>query len=167
MVSPPNSVPALVDSIESSYKMLAQNYHLSLSFVEGSKEASGVALKIRNSELMDSRKADVERWKTIEKNTFEVEERILAVEAGRDAGFLLNIDYEESTEILSDEEQRAKWDWDLSHGLIDEADILMQQDPDKYPERQDALDYLAERSTVVEETEEATSPLLAALTTPV
>ena len=167
MISPPNSVPALVDSIESSYKMLAQNYHLSISFVDGTSAESGVALRLRNQELMDSRRSDVERWKTIEKNTFEVESRILAVEAGRDAGFLLNIDYEESTEILSDQEQREKWDWELSHGLIDEADILIQQDPEKYPERQDALDYLAERSTVVEETEEATSPLLAALTTPV
>ena len=96
-----------------------------------------------------------------------MEERIIAVEQGRDAGFLLGIDYEESTEILSEEEQRAKWDWELANGLIDKADILMQQDPDKYPERQDALDYLAERSGV-EETEPAeASPLLQALTTPV
>ena len=42
----------------------------------------------------------------------------------------------------------------------------MQIDPDRYPERQDALDYLAERSGV-EETETPTSPLLDALTTPV
>jgi len=167
MVSPPNSVPALTASIESSYKMLAQNYHLSLSFVEGSKEASGVALRIRNSELLDSRRSDVERWKQIEHRLFEVEERIIAVEQGRDAGFLLGIDYEESTEILSEEEQRAKWDWELANGLIDKADILMQKDPDKYPERQDALDYLAERSGVGETEETEASPLLAALTTPV
>ena len=43
----------------------------------------------------------------------------------------------------------------------------MQQDPDKYPERQDALDYLAERSGVEEVEETETSPLLAALTAPV
>ena len=55
---------------------------------------------------------------------------------------------------------------EIANGLIDTADILMQKDPDKYPERQDALDYLAERSGV-EETETETSPLLAALTTPV
>ena len=42
----------------------------------------------------------------------------------------------------------------------------MEKDADKYPERQDALDYLAERSGV-EEAKEGTSPLLAALTTPV
>ena len=166
MVSPPNSVPALTDSIKESYKMLAQNYHLSISFVDGTSAESGVALRLRNQELMDSRRSDVERWKQIEKKMFEVESIIIAIEQGKDAGFLLGIDYEESTEILSDEEQRAKWDWELSNGLIDKADILMQQDVDKYPERQDALDYLAERSGV-EEAKEGTSPLLAALTTPV
>ena len=166
MVSPPNSVPALTDSIESSYKMLAQNYHLSVSFVEGTTAESGVALRLRNQELMDSRRSDVERWKKIEEDVFAVEERIIAVEQGRDAGFLLGIDYEETTEILSDQEQRDKWDWQLANGLIDKADILMATDSDKFPERQDALDYLAERSGI-EETETPTSPLLEALTTPV
>ena len=166
MVSPPNSVPALVDSIESSYKMLAQNYHLSISFVEGSKESSGVALRLRNQELTDSRKSDVERWRTIENKLFDVESRIIAVEQGKDAGLLSNIDYEESVEVLSAQEQREKWDWELANGLIDKADILMQKDADKFPERQDALDYIAERSGV-EETETPASPLLEALTSPV
>ena len=166
MVAPPNSVPALTESIEGSYKMLAQNYHLSISFVDGTSAESGVALRLRNQELMDSRRADVTNWRTIENKLFEVESRILMIELGRDTGDLLNVDYEESTEILSDQEQREKWDWELSHGLIDKADILMEQDPDKYPERQDALDYLADRSQVEEE-REGTSPLLAALTTPV
>ena len=43
----------------------------------------------------------------------------------------------------------------------------MEQDPDKYPERQDALDYLAERSVPRETDETEASPLLAALTAPV
>ena len=167
MVAPPNSVPALTDSIKESYKMLAQNYHLSISFVEGTSAESGVALRLRNQELMDSRRSDVIRWKEIENKIFEIEERIIAVEKGQDAGFLLGIDFEETTEILSGDEQRAKWDWELANGLIDKADILMQQNPDKYPERENALDYLAKRSNVEETETEPTSPLLAALTTPV
>ena len=42
----------------------------------------------------------------------------------------------------------------------------MQMNPDGYPERQDALDYLAERKAIPE-VEEGASPLLAALTKPV
>jgi hypothetical protein len=146
--------------------MLAQNYHLSISFVDGTSAESGVALRLRNQELMDSRRSDVERWRQIEKKIFEVESRIIVVEQSKDAGFLLGIDYEESTEILSDQEQRDKWDWQLANGLIDKADILMQTDPDKFPERQDALDYLAERGGIEEAATES-SPLLEALTTPV
>ena len=62
IVSPPNAVPALDESIQSSYKMLAQNYHLPTSFVEGTTAASGVALKLRNQELTDDRISDVTRW---------------------------------------------------------------------------------------------------------
>jgi len=166
MVAPPNSVPALTDSIKESYKMLAQNYHLSVSFVEGSTAESGVALRLRNQELTDSRKSDVERFKRLEYKLFEIEERILAVELAKDAGSLLNVDFQESTEVLSNQEQRDKWDWELANGLIDTADILMQSDPDKYPERQDALDYIAERSSEAIEVSEP-SPLLDALISPV
>ena len=41
----------------------------------------------------------------------------------------------------------------------------MQMNPDGYPERKDALEYLEERTQVAEAPE--ASPLLAALTTPV
>tara|TARA_Y100000296_G_scaffold74734_1_gene93636 strand:- start:1770 stop:3107 length:1338 start_codon:yes stop_codon:yes gene_type:complete len=168
MVAPPNSVPALVESLQFSYKMLAQNYHLSISFVDGTSAESGVALRLRNQELMDSRRSDVERWRNIEKNLFEVEERILLIEEQRDAGFLLGVDYEESTEILSDQEQREKWDWEKANGLTDNAKILMEMDADKYPNRETAQAYLDELAEPVGEgTEEGTSPLLAALTTPV
>ena len=175
MVAPPNSVPALTDSIKESYKMLAQNYHLSVSFVEGSTAESGVALRLRNQELMDSRRHDVERWRQIEKKLFEIEKQVILIEVQKDAGGLDKVDFDESTEILSEQEQRAKWDWELSHKLIDTADILMQQDPDKYSDRESALLYLDERSGRKEkEKEEAekqkqeqSSPLLQALTTPV
>ena len=166
MVSPPNSVPALTDSIKESYKMLAQNYHLSVSFVEGTTAESGVALRLRNQELTDNRRSDVERWKRIEMSIFAVEERIIAVEQGRDAGFLLTIDFEETTEVLSDQEKREKWEWLFANGLADRADYLVDHDAEKFPDRDTALEYLAERSGV-EEPETETSPLLAALTTPV
>tara|TARA_Y100000310_G_scaffold19437_1_gene19067 strand:+ start:503 stop:1843 length:1341 start_codon:yes stop_codon:yes gene_type:complete len=169
MVAPPNSTPALVESLQFSYRMLAQNYHLSISFVDGTSAESGVALRLRNQELMDSRRSDVERWKMIEQNIFAVEERIIMNEVGKDAGFLYGVDYEESTEILSNHEQREEWDWQKANGLTDNVAILMQMDADKYPDEETAqeyLDKLAERSVTEEETETA-SPLLAALTSPV
>ena len=166
IVSPPNAIPALDESIQSSYKMLAQNYHLPISFVEGTSAASGVALKMRNIELTDDRKSDITRWREIEYKLFELERLMIAVEEGKDAGDLEDVDFSESVDVLSDEEQRAKWDWELSKGLIDLADIMMQKNPDLT--REEAEEILAEKkapTATKEETPEST--LLSALQKPV
>ena len=167
IVSPPNTVDALASSIEHSYKLLAQNYHLNISFVEGTTAESGVALRLRGQELQESRISDLIRWRGIEHKLFELESIILGVEAGINVGELLKVDYEERQEFLSADEQRAKWDWELSHGIIDVADVLMQKDADRFPDRETAQAYLDER--IAKPTEE-TAPqgsLLEALTTPV
>ena len=165
IVSPPNAVPALDESIQSSYKMLAQNYHLPTSFVEGTTAASGVALKLRNQELTDNRKSDVIRWRDIEYKLFDLERLIIAVEQGKDAGDLEDVDYSESIEVLNDQEQRDKWEWELSKGLIDLADILMQQNPDL--DRAEAEAELELRKKVEEVKESPESALLQALSKPV
>tara|TARA_Y100000593_G_C4122622_1_gene243454 strand:- start:15 stop:611 length:597 start_codon:yes stop_codon:yes gene_type:complete len=167
IVSPPNTVEALASSIEHSYKLLAQNYHLNISFVEGTAAQSGVAIKLRNQELTDSRISDVIRWKEIEYKLYDLESIILNVEANRSTGELLKVDYEENMEILSDDEQRAKWDWELSKGIIDVADILMQKDADRFPDRESAQAYLDERTTITQSEESPQGSLLEALTTPV
>ena len=165
IVSPPNAVPALDESIQSSYKMLAQNYHLPISFVEGTTAASGVALKLRNTELTDDRKSDVTRWREVEFKLFELERRIIAVEDGKDAGDLEDVDFCESVEVLNDQEQRDKWEWELSKGLIDLADILMQKNPDLT--REEAEAELEIRNKVEEKEEAPESALLQALQRPV
>lgn len=171
IVTPPNTVDSITSSITTAYKMLAQNYHIDISFVEGTTAQSGVALKLRNQELQDERISDVIKWREVEKEIFELEKLMIAVDMGRDAGELEMIDFEETTEILSDKEQREKWDWELSNGLIDQADILMQKDPDRFPDRETAEDYLFERSAADladddEEVEEENT-LLSQLTRPV
>ena len=171
LVSPPNTVESITSAVTTAYKMLAQNYHIDISFVEGTTAQSGVAIKLRNSELTDARVSDVIKWREIEKELFELEKLIIAVDMGKDAGDLEQVDFEESMEVLSDKEQRDKWEWELANGLIDRADILMQKDPDRFPDRDSAEDYLFERSGADladddEEVEEENS-LLAQLTRPV
>ena len=166
IVSPPNAIPALDESIQSSYKMLAQNYHLPISFVEGTSAASGVALKMRNIELTDERKSDVTRWRDIEYKLFDLERLMIAVEMGQDAGDLEDVDFSESVEVLNDQEQRDKWDWELDKGIIDLADILMQRNPDL--NREEAEEILAEKKApITEEETPIANPLLSALTKPV
>jgi len=165
VVSPPNSVPALTDSIKESYKMLAQNYHLPTSFADGTTAESGVALRLRNQELQDDKKSDIVKWNDIEHNLFDVERQVLTTELMVDAGELESVDFGETAEVLSAQEQREQWEWELSKGIIDTADILMAMDSDRFPERKDAMEYLEERKAITPEV--TTSPLLEALTTPV
>ncbi len=167
IVSPPNSIPALTEAIKDSYKILTQNYGLPTSFAEGTTAESGVALRLRNQELNDSRKSDIVRWKEIEYKLFDVEKTIILHEEGTDAGELLSVDFSESTDVMSAQEQRDKWEWELSKGLIDEADILMQMNPDGYETRQEALDYLAERGNKKLTEEESANPLQDLLIKPV
>ena len=169
IVSPPNAIPALDGSIKSSYKMLAQNYHLPVGFVEGNAQAeSGVALKMRNIELTDDRKSDIARWRDVEFKLFDLERLIIAVELGQDSGDLEDVDFSESVEVLNDQEQREKWDWELSKGIIDLADIMIQKNPDLT--RDEAEELLAEKKTTFGEPEEKETPentLLQALAKPV
>ena len=165
VTSPPNSVPALTDSIKESYKMLAQNYHLPTSFADGTTAESGVALRLRNQELQDDKKSDIVKWNDIEHKLFDVERQVLTTELMVNAGELESVDFGETADILTAQEQRDQWEWELSKGIIDVADILMKMDSDRFPERKDAEEYLAERNQVEEVAE--TSPLLEALTKPV
>jgi ribosomal protein L9 len=167
IVSPPNSIPALTEAIKDSYKILTQNYGLPTSFAEGTTAESGVALRLRNQELNDSRKSDIVRWKEIEYKLFDVEKTIILHEEGTDAGELLSVDFSESTDVMSAQEQRDKWEWELAHGLIDKADILMQMNPDGFESREEAFDYLFERGEKEEEVVEETNPLQDLLTKPV
>ena len=173
LVSPPNTVESITSAVTTAYKMLAQNYHIDTNFVEGTTAQSGVALKLRNQELQDDRVSDVVKWQGIEKEIFEMEKLLMAVDMGQDAGELEQVDFQETTEVLSEKEQRDRWTWELSTGLIDRADILMQQDPDRFPDRDSAEDYLFERSgaDIAEEDEQPEqtpqNTLLEQLTRPV
>ena len=98
---------------------------------------------------------------------------MIAVELGQAAGELEDVDFSESVEVLSNQEQREKWDWELSKGIIDLADIVMAKNPDL--NREEAEELLATKKTTSKETaqfkdepeEEKTNPLLEALTKPV
>ena len=155
VVNPPDTIKSVDALIRSNYKLLAQNYHLSTSFVDGSEHASsGVSLKVRNLELMESRKSDIEKYRNLEIKLFEIEKLIVSAHTRNDIGVLELVDFSESVEVLSDEEQRARDDWDLSHGLIDTADILIRRNPDWT--REDAEEYMAKRKNTISTIKEKT-----------
>ena len=130
MLTPPNTIDGVISAQKALYKITAKNYHLSEEFVEGSTQAeSGVALKTRNQELRNERKGDVAKWQNVEADVFTIERDILS-RVGISLPETLLVDFSESVEYYSEDEQRAKDDWDLDHNLTTLAQIVMRQNPD-------------------------------------
>jgi hypothetical protein len=144
ILTPPDTSQSIDSSIRSMYKMLAQNYHLSTSFVDESEQASsGISLAIRNVELRDKRKQDISRWRAFEHELHEMERMLIKFHKNYDIGELENVDFGEMEEVYTPTEKRALEKDDLEMGIKDLADILQERNPDMT--REDAIAYLEER----------------------
>ena len=134
VLAPPDTITSIDGNINQKYKMIANNYHLPQGFVQAdaTQAESGIALKIRSMELQDERSSDIVRWRNVEEALYEKEKIISEVDLSVVIPDVMQVDFTETEEKLTPDEQRAKDDWDLAHGLTTEAEILMRRDPDKY-----------------------------------
>ena len=142
-VSSQTNITDIMEGIKFQLQNVAQNHHLSFDFgVSGNK--SGVALKIDNLELLEAREDDVEKFRKLEKQIYEIERVIAEVEGVARLPEDFAIDFRE-VEFPDMDAEREEWDWKFQHGIADVADYLMTKDPDKFPTREDAEKHLGER----------------------
>ena len=133
ILSPPDTLNSVTENIKAKMTFITANYHLPQGFVLGEERPeSGIAIQERNKELQDERKGDVIRWRNTENALYEVEKVIVDKDLKKKLPDKMVVDFSETMEILSPQEQREKDEWDLEHGLITEAEILMRRDPDGY-----------------------------------
>jgi len=149
-VSSNTDISNIKDGIEFQLKTIAFNNNLNFDFgLSGSK--SGVALKIENLELLEAREDEVEKWRRAEKEIYDIERQILAVETNTQLADGLSVDFAEINFPDLDKE-REEWDWKFKHGLADKVDYLMHYDPDKFPDRESAIEFLEEKKQEVDST---------------
>ena len=142
-ISSNTSINDIKEGIEFQLKTIAFNNNLNFDFgLSGSK--SGVALKIENLELLEAREDEVEKWRRAEKQIYNIERQIVLLETGKQLPEDISLDYSE-VKFPDFEREREEWDWKFQHGLADKYDYMMAQDPDKFPDRQSAIDYLDEK----------------------
>ena len=142
-ISSNTDVTSIKEGIEFQLKTIAFNNNLNFDFgLSGSK--SGVALKIENLELLEAREDEVEKWRRAEKRIYKIEQQILLTETGTNIPDDMSVDFAE-IEFPDYDREREEWDWKFKHGIADKYDYMMSQDPDKFPDRQAAIDYLDER----------------------
>ena len=82
----------------------------------------------------------------VEKEIYETERAILEVETGRTLPDDFTVDF---TEIEFPDEQAdlQRWEWWFKHGIKDKVDYIMENDPDKFDSREDAIAHLEQRQT--------------------
>ena len=88
----------------------------------------------------------------MEKAIYNVEKEILGVETKTKLSDTINVDYTE-VQFPDYDREREEWDWKFKHGIADRYDYLMSQDPDKFPDRQAAIDFLEEKKQEIDTTD--------------
>ena len=150
-ISSNTDVTSIKEGIEFQLKTIAFNNNLNFDFgLSGSK--SGVALNIENLELLEAREDEVEKWRRAEKQIYDIERQILQVETGLQLPDGIALDYTE-VKFPDFDAERDEWDWKFKHGIADRFDYLMAQDPDKFPDRQAAMDFLDEKKQETDTTD--------------
>jgi len=142
-ISSNTNVNNIIEGIKFQLQNVAINHHISFDFgINGN--ASGVAIKVSNLELLESREDAVENFRMIEKEMFKIEQRVIEVEAGLILDKSFGIDFKE-IEFPDPQQEMAQWEFKFKHGLADPADYLMETNPDGFESREDALQFIKDR----------------------
>ena len=129
MLSPPKTAADIVLAKRDLSVSIAKSYHISDDLEGSTQPESGVALKARGQELQNERKGDIVRSRKVERNIYKIE-RDIASSVGVSLPEVMSVDFSESVEYFTAQEQREKDDWDLAHNLITVRDIAMRQNAD-------------------------------------
>ena len=137
------NVNNIIEGIKFQLQNVAINHHISFDFgINGN--ASGVAIKVSNLELLESREDAVECFRMIEKDMFDIEKRMIEAEYGILLDNTFNVDFNE-IEFPDPAQEMAKWEFKFKHGLADQADYLLETNPDGFESREEAIEYIQER----------------------
>jgi len=106
---------------------------------EGGTPPSGWSLMVQNLDLLENREDDVPYWIYYDNETYDVERIVLEVETGKKLPEERLINFTEIKFPLSPEEDRDNKDWRLKHGLDSIVDYIMQENPDGFKDRDEAI----------------------------
>ena len=136
-IAPPAEMSAAVDYIKTEYENAFQNMGMLVQWGESGGVPSGESLKVKNIELLELREDDVATWQIADEQLYEVEKAIFDKELPE-----RTINYDEIAFPVTPTEQQAQDQWDLDHGLLTEAQILMRDNPDGYDNEEEAQEQI-------------------------
>jgi len=165
-----------METIRSLIQLIGWTYNVHIDWSMQGSPASGFSLLIQNIDLLEARQDDVDICKIYEKEIYEViqiQTEILDTDTNTlpklDKEVRLIVDFDEIDFPINEQEKREADDWDISHNIKSEIDLIQERNPDmdveeailkwednkkfnsKYSSRQKALaDKLKEEDVTVE-----------------
>ena len=136
-------IGAIMEGIKHQIQHICSNHHIAFDFGIASQK-SGVAIKLENLELLEAREDDVEKFRMVEKDIHKIEQRILDVEMNLNLPDDFNVDFAE-IDFPDPDKEMAQWDWWMKHGIKDKIDYIMEHDPDRFENREEAIEFLDKR----------------------
>lgn len=136
-------INSIMESIKHQIQHICSNHHIAFDFGI-STQKSGVAIKLENLELLEAREDDVEKFRQVEKHIHKIEQKILETEMNLALPDAFHVDFTE-IEFPDPAQEMAQWDWWIRNGIKDKIDYIMEKDPDKFENREEAIRFLEER----------------------
>jgi hypothetical protein len=131
-VGPPGDLRAMVDVAKAMTDIAAMNNHLRIRWADsGGNPPSGEALKILELENLEVRESDLQIWREVEKNRYEVDRTILETH-GKGQGLTeeIVIDFAEVQFPLDPVKELEILEKKKAMGIITQEDIIRHYNPD-------------------------------------
>ena len=138
-------ITSIMQGIEHQIQHICSNHHIAFDFGI-STQKSGAAIKLENLELLEAREDDVEKFRMVEKEIYDIEKALCQVHLNLALPEEFHVDYTE-VEFPDPEQEIKQWDWWIKNGIKDKVDYIMEKDPDKFESREEAIAHLEERQT--------------------
>lgn len=138
-------IKEVVDAIDKLIKWGCVSHGLSAaSMSTDASEASGLSKLVDKSELTEMRQDDIALFRAYEKQIFHVLRTVHNTHSSQklSESSALSIDFADPKQKLSDKEQAATWDLEMSMGIISPVDILLEKNPDFQGDRAKAMSQL-------------------------
>ncbi len=132
MTAPAGGLQEIVNTTKFFIESVASNNNLQIKFADvGGNPVSGEALKIMNIENIEQRQASIEdTWRKFESERYEVDRRVLEVDANVTLDEEFYVDFPEMSFPLSDLEQLQLLQTKKDMGIITQRELLKTLNPD-------------------------------------
>lgn len=142
VTSPGGSLTDIIEATRFLVESCLNNNHIRAKYArnDSGNAPSAASLAIIEMENMDNRTAVTEdTWRPWEHRRYEVDRRILQVEANADPGPDYSVDFLEPNYALTPESEIALWSWRFDRGLATPQDWFDYNNPDASEQEKQAF----------------------------